>query len=203
MKKIVLILGIITTTFFSLYATDTDVDSKTQSDCNYSIYSKDVKVRSDNQFELKICVRNESAITLWQTDLTLPQGISIATDSFGDLDVRVSGDRTNSNRHSLSLNKLQGNTYRLLCASNNNNNFLGNDGEVATLVLNVDKDVVDGIYSVLYNNSLFVEDNEVGHNSGFSFGHILVDNSVLGDLNRDGKVDVDDMNAIINIILDN
>ena len=203
LKSAIVLAACLCTNSLSALPVDGGVECTDISTLDYAIYSTDVKARKSRQCELKVNMKNANAITLWQTDLTLPEGFSIATDSWGDPAMGVSGSRTTSTRHNISSNQLQDNTYRLLCASSSNYTFLDKNGEVATIVLDVADNVVDGEYPVVYKNNLLVEANEKGHETEDIVSRIIVKNYKQGDVDGSGKVNVADISIEVDIILGN
>ena len=181
---------------------DDEVTATDVSAMSYAIYAQPAKARKGNQATLSVCMKNTQPITLWQADLTLPSGFSLATDSYGDLMVSISGSRTSTSRHSISTSTLSDGSIRILCSSSNNKTFTGTDGEVATITLNVASNVNDGNYAVKFNNIKLVEANETKHEVDEVVSVMTVKSYTLGDVNDDGSIDGVDLVGIVNYILD-
>ena len=179
--------------------TFTDID-----ELDYALYvdTQNSIARKNKQCELLLNMKNVNPITLWQADLVLPTGYSIAQNSFGEPLIQLSGSRTNTNRHSLSYNTLSDGSLRIMCSSNSNYNFTGKDGLVASVTLNVPDNAVDGEYPIEFKNLLFVEDDETGHSIDKIVSKLVVKNYTLGDVNDDGNVNGIDLVALTNFILE-
>ena len=132
-------------------------------EADYAIYTSDLEDDADNQATLCLNMKNQQPVTLWQADLVLPDGVSIATDNFDDPMVYITGGRTTEARHAIATNTLPDGSIRILCSSSSNKTFTGNDGEVATITLNIDKDMLTGEYPVALKNILIVEADETRH----------------------------------------
>jgi hypothetical protein len=143
---------------------------------DYAFYANDVESDAGGQPTLNILMKNAQPITLWQADLVLPEGVSIATDDFGDPMVEITG-RTTATRHSIATSTLADGSIRILCSSNSNKTFTGNDGEVAEITLMVDGSVESGEYPIVLRNILLVEADEAKHNCSTMEYTISVDNT--------------------------
>ena len=189
--------------FGSIVAIEDDgVTATDVSAMNYAVYAQPAKARKGNQATLTVCMKNTQPITLWQADMTLPAGFTLATDSYGDHMVSISGSRTSTSRHSISTSTLSDGSIRILCSSSNNKTFTGTDCEVATITLNVASNVNDGDYAVKFNNIKIVEANETKHEVDEVVSVITVKSYTLGDVNDDGSIDGADLVGIVNYILD-
>lgn len=181
---------------------DDEVTATDVTAMSYAVYAQPAKARKGSQTTLNVCMKNTQPITLWQADLTLPAGFSLATDSYGDPMVSISGSRTSTSRHSISTSTLPDGSIRILCSSSSNKTFAGTDGEVATITLNVASNVTEGDYAVKFNNIKLVEADETKHEVDEVISAITVKNYTLGDVNDDGSIDGADLVGIVNYILD-
>jgi len=170
---------------------------------DYALYCPDTVVVGKKLFTLPICLKNQNLITSWQADLVLPEGFSLATDSYGDLMAEVSGDRTNASRHGITVKKMESGNIRLLFASQSNKEITGTDGEVATLTINIAEDVAEDDYAITLKNILMVEKNETSHELEKCVSKVTVKHYTLGDPNNDGKINALDLVALVNFIFDN
>lgn len=181
---------------------DDEVAATDVSAMSYAVYAQPAKARKNTQTILTVCMKNTQPITLWQADLKLPAGFSLATDSYGDPMIRISGSRTSTSRHSIATSTHADGSIRILCSSSSNKTFTGTDGEVATITLNVASNATDGDYAVKFNNIKLVEANETKHEVDEVVSVITVKNYTLGDVNDDGSIDGADLVGIVNYILD-
>ena len=130
---------------------------------DYAVYIPKASVSAGSRADVTICLKNVEAIATWQADLEMPDGFIIATNSFNDPMVVVSGSRTSTSRHSIAINTLENGDVRLLYNSASNYTIQGTDGEIATLTLNIDEGVEAGDYAFTFKNIVLSEANETGH----------------------------------------
>ena len=95
---------------------DDEVTATDVSAMSYAVYAQPAIARKGSQATLSVCMKNTQPITLWQADLMLPAGFTIATDSYGDPMVSISGGRTSTSRHSISTSTLSDGSIRILCS---------------------------------------------------------------------------------------
>jgi hypothetical protein len=135
-------------------------------------------------------MNNYDDISGFQFDITLPKGMSIATDGDGVSSVWLNSERKARN-HSIGVSQLFENTYRVLASSPTNNKFKGNDGVVMYLELEFSREHPIGNYNVYIDNIELVAPDETKYRGlGTS---IAVDYwYLLGDADCDARVDVAD-----------
>ena len=161
----------------------------------------DLTLCKSGQGFLSIAMANEEDIVGFQFDLILPAGISIATDAEGRYKASLS-DRKGD--HSLSVGKIDDNTYRFVSVSMNNEKFEGNTGEIIKIKLEVDDDVEVGEYvASIMNTELTSSDDGVFDiiDSQTGKGILTVQEAGPGDVNGDMKVSVSDVASIIGYIV--
>ena len=182
-----------------------EVDTTDISSMTYALYCNDVKTRPGQQVEMKLNMKNATPVCLWQADLVLPEGFSVATDESGELSINISGSRTSQSKHNIAANTLKDGSIRILCSSTTNKEFLDNDGEVATIILNVPNDIADGEYSLMIRSQLMVENNATATSYQVESvsSKIIVKDFTIGDVNNDDEINGIDLVYISNIILEN
>ena len=85
--------------------------------------------------------------------MTLPDGISIAEDEDGYLDVVLNSAR--SSRHTLEAEQSSNGSYHFLCYSNRNNALKGTEGEILSITLTADAAMEEGVQQgMLFNQKL-------------------------------------------------
>lgn len=167
---------------------------------DYVLYINDCVVSPGEQSTIYIRLKNATGITFWQTDLFLPEGMTVAKASTGAFDI------TKSNRiyktHSVSSNELSRGGIRIACSSTSNKIIPDNDGIVVAIKVNVSQSVKAGSYTVALKNTLLVEPNEVSHKRYICEASIKVSSEtfVAGDVDGDGKVTIQDVNAIADFL---
>lgn len=193
MKHLFLTLIFFLTSIFSFASPTISTEVPPQ---DYLLYFNDCIATAGKQVTLSLCMNNATNATLWQTDLLLPEGITIAKASNGTLDIKKSPRATTS--HTITANILNNGAIRIMCSSSQNKNFTGNDGEVATITLNIAEDIAPGNHIITLRNSLIVETSLASHKIGICQTNVEVvePTYILGDVDGDGLVTLDDANAI-------
>lgn len=105
------------------------------------------------QVVLPILLNNNSEISVLQFDLTLPEGISFATDEEGDELISFS-PRTKAGSHVYSFRKQSSGTWRFVVTSPTNATFSGQSGEVMTIVLDIARSMEAGEYDMSITNQV-------------------------------------------------
>ena len=149
---------------------------------------------------LDLHLDNEETLIAFEFNLRLPEGVSIALDEDGYPDAVLNEAR--SDRHNLEVEERSDGSYHFLCYSNSNNAFKGNNGELLSIKLVCDEDIEPGAYQGLLSSIKFVDADE---NSllmpELSFDIEVVD-ITMGDVNDDGDIDVLDVVAMVNYIME-
>lgn len=167
------------------------------------LYSTEMRMKSGSQIVLPIYMKNSAAVTLFQTNVYLPEGFSFAKKTNGKYAVSMIKDRLTDedDNHVISANLQQDGSLLILCSSQDNYTFDGNDGKVATVTIDVADDVVEGKYLIKMNNQKMVRPNNTGSNVAEYQVVATVKNFTLGDVNDDGDIDGYDLVGISNLIL--
>ena len=107
---------------------------------------------------LSFCMNNTVPIRGFQFDLYLPEGITAATNSKGRILCALSQGRLEEDdEHSLTVAGQDDGSLRFLCGSLYDETFTGNEGEVATLEVNIAADMAEGDYPLLLRNIKLTE----------------------------------------------
>lgn len=155
--------------------------------------------RSGVQFVLPVDLRNEDDITAIQFDLTLPAGVTITKNS-KDKYIVEKTDRCAD--HTLSTSKPgEANTYRILLYSNDVEKITGHKGNVVNVRLEASNGLATGNYDVTISNINLTRADEVKIKPASVTCTLTISNSIPGDANGDGDIDVTDIVTIANYIL--
>lgn len=186
-----------------LYA---DVVPTNVSTLQYVVYAPAITVKAGEEVTLSLRMKNANPIATWQADLTLPEGVSIATDEYDDPKVVISTARTSLSRHSVSTRNLASGAVRILCGSASNKTFTGTDGEVVVITLKISDDIKPGDYAITLTDEVMAEANESGHKVAQVVSLLKVEDDLEAkkcDVNGDGKVTIADVTYIVNYLLKN
>lgn len=148
---------------------------------------------------LPVNMDNTDNITALQFDLTLPAGVTIAKNSKGKYIVEKTSRCAD---HTLSASKPgDANTYKVLLYSNDVDVITGNSGTVVNVKLAVSDEMEAGDYDVTISNINLTRADEVKITPASVTCTLTISNSIPGDANGDGDIDVTDIVTIANYIL--
>ena len=121
-------------------------------------YIPDFKIAVNETKTIGLVLDNETSLTAFQTDVYLPEGLSIVANTFAVTN-RASG-------HSVSAKSFSDGRTRITCFNPNNVKFSGNTGALVEFYITANKDVAESCSIELKNNifstatgSEFVLDN--------------------------------------------
>ena len=127
-----------------LNAANTDISSR-----NNVIYIEPFTAAQGTQVQMSIKMKNTVAIRGFQFDLYLPDGVTVAKTAKGKIIASLTASRLpEDDEHSLTLSEQVDGSIRFLCGSLYDETFIGTDGEIATLTINIDAEMDDGNYPV-------------------------------------------------------
>ena len=122
------------------------------------IYIKPATAKAGETVKVSVNMKNTAAIRGFQFDLYLPDGVTIAVNAKGKTLVALSAGRLGEDdEHSLLVAKQEDGCYRFLCSSMYEETFLGNDGEIATVTLDIPAGTADGVYPIVIKNQKLSE----------------------------------------------
>ena len=165
------------------------------------VYVEPTKCKSGIQINLPILMKNSAEIRGFQFNLYLPEGLTIAKNAKGKLLASLSsGRRDEYDEHTLSVAKQDDGSYLFLCGSLYEDIFLGNDGEIVTVTIDIDKEVVEGGYPIILKNIKLTENaiSKYYETSQVKSTLTIESSSVRGDVNGDGEVTMSDAMLIVN-----
>ena len=168
---------------------------------NNMLSISDAKGFVGSRVVLPVCMNNTADISAVQFDLYLPEGITLAQDEGGFDLVEIAG-RTTAKKHSTIETSLQSNgSIRILCASNKNYTFEGNEGAILNLTLNIGSEVTDGDYFITIKDVTLSTAASVGYEQPVFVSKLSVSSYEMGDLNKDTKINVVDYTALVSMIM--
>jgi hypothetical protein len=166
------------------------------------IYMDETEALAGTEATLSIKMKNTAAIRGFQFDMYLPEGVTVAKSTNGKIQGSLSPGRLPSeDEHSLTFSEQADGAIRFLCSSQYDETFTGNDGEIATLKVNVAADMTDGEYPIQMKNIKLTETNiSKFYETDLVASHLIIASYVSGDISGDNVVDVSDYTGIANFI---
>lgn len=167
-----------------------------------ALYVEKAAARTNREATLSLKMKNNVPITSFQCDIVMPEGVSIAMEDDEFYMIDLSTERTTAQKTNTFDSALQTDgSVRVLCSSTRNYTFAGNDGEVATIKVNVADDVKGGDYFVLLKNVVMSDANGNTYKSDYVASVLTLSEYDLGDANNDFNVNIADYTTIANHIL--
>lgn len=158
-----------------------------------------VTASTGSEVTVPVSLTNKDKITAIQLDLRLPEGVSIATDNYGDAKI-VNGSRLGS-KHTAECNKMANGMYRVVCYSTKNEVLSGNSGTLFNVTLSVGTNMAEGDYKIVATNIELSDNSGVAYTVKETSGTVSVKKSTLGDTDGNGRYTINDAVCIINNIL--
>ena len=161
--------------------------------------AKDMEVNSGSSFVLPIELVNEEAITGFQCDIYLPEGIEL--EMYDDeYDIEFANRATSS--HILSSALQNDGSVRVLAYSTSSKVFSGNNGALFNLKLATSDSFEDEVQIIL-RNIVMTTPSEVEFKPMDLTITISKRQYISGDTNNDGVINVTDVVRIANYVLGN
>ena len=102
------------------------------------VFVDDIHIESEGQLDIAVKMDNPNNVfCAFQFDMYLPDGVSIAMNESGELDVSLNKQRKKANHH-LSAERLENEYYRFVCFSMTNSAFSGQEGPIVDIKLKTD-----------------------------------------------------------------
>ena len=144
-----------------------------------------------------LSLANKQEIGGFQTDFTVPDGFTVALNSKGKYDITLNADRCVD--HVVTTNKLSDGSIRVLAYSPSAEPFIGESGEICYIKLVADEDVKEGDHQLIFREILISESNGKGHRCDDLTSVLSTMPVILGDVNNDHKVNVQDVLLTANV----
>ncbi|MCR5433691.1 MAG: leucine-rich repeat protein [Bacteroidaceae bacterium] len=142
-------------------------------------------------YTLPISMTNENEITAMQFELSLPDGVNVAS--------AVLTDRKND--HSIGYSQLANGNYQFTVFSGASKAFSGNEGAVANISLSISNSMAAGNYIIQLKNIELTTTAGDGIKPSDLSATLTVSNIKQGDVNGDGNISITDAVGIVNYIL--
>ena len=206
-------------------STATVTVEKAETETQGVVSADNVEGEPDSQIKLPVILNNTADINAFYFDLTLPKGVTVATEKNGQFIASFVGDYADGTMllscqpWDASMGTTNNvNTWRFIATPIGDSVFPANAGHVLDITLSVDKDMAGGVYTTRMNVVKLVEvsgsraDNRLRSvvsvssapsASWTSYSTITIKNQKQGDVNGDFTVDVADIATIIDVMAAN
>ncbi len=180
---------------------DKDTDISAHSDI---LYFDKTAGFAGSQVVLSLKMRNRLKAVSYQCDLYLPDGVEVAKNDDGSYKIELSTERTTVENNNVFESALQPDgCIRILSASTKDRAYNGNDGEVATIVLQLSDGLKEGDLPIILRNVEIADANSANNVIDFVKSTLTVLTYTVGDVNNDGKISITDFTAIVKYLMGN
>ena len=180
---------------------DKDTDISAHSDI---LYFDKTAGFAGSQVVLSLKMRNRLKAVSYQCDLYLPDGVEVAKNDDGSYKIELSTERTTVENNNVFESALQPDgCIRILSASTKDRAYNGNDGEVATIVLQLSDILEEGDLPIILRNVEIADANSANNVIDFVKSTLTVLTYTVGDVNNDGRISITDFTAIVKYLMGN
>ena len=156
------------------------------------LFAQDITARMGAQASIPVVLVNEKEFGGLQFFLTLPEGVTLSG---------VEKTERLDNSFQMTYEKVGDTTYQVVLFSMSRKSFLGNDGELLSLRVNLNDEMEEGEYEILLSE-VVASDFDLNESAlPDSRSKLTVEDFLLGDATLDGRVNVTDVMAVVNCIL--
>ena len=156
------------------------------------LFVEETSLRTGSQAVVPVLFENEEAYGGLQFELTLPAGITLN---------KVTKTERLSDDFVLQKSQSGDNTYQILLYNSNRLSFTGNDGALFTMTVDVNDNMAVGDYTMTFSDIVATDIDENQEDLADFSVPLHVDRYLVGDANRDNRVNVTDIMAVANYIL--
>lgn len=168
------------------------------------VYLEPVEAAAGTQVTLSLKMNNTVPMTGFQCDIYFPEKTQVAKDEDGFNKIELSTARTTAKKTDyFNSAKQKTGAVRILCSSTRSYTFSGNEGEVATIVLDIDKDMEEGEYPIIMKTIVLSDAKAKAYEVDYLKTTLKISSYTLGDVNNDGKINVSDFGAMANYLMGN
>lgn len=186
---------------FTIVVSDPNIPDTEVSNLDNIIYINNFDAYIGQELNLSFQMKNTASIRGFQFDLYLPEGVSVVKSAMGKIQGSLCSDRLpDEDEHQLTFSEQADGAIRFLCGSQYDENFIGSDGEIATLRISISKDIEAGDYPIILKNMVLNETDITTHYDTALLKSTLSISYKLGDINGDGIVNVLDYTGVANYI---
>ena len=178
----------------------------------YNIFEKIVEIEPDNylfipdteaggrKVILPIIMKNVETIKGLQFNLRLPDGVEVSKGKDDEYLFNLTSRASKS--HTVASSILKSGDYRIVVSSLQGATFVGSNGVVMNVTLQLDNDISDGEYDIYISSVILNTVDNVSIEPRGNVSKLLVSKSTKGDVNSDGNINVTDVGMVIDYILE-
>ena len=161
--------------------------------CNPSMFLYGIDALTRETVNVPIEMENPEGTTSFQFDLYLPDGVTVANAS-------LSGDRTID--HVVAVSQRPDGTWCVKGYSTTGSAFMGNEGVILNLSVNVPIGTIEGLHSVFLRNICMTLNNGTEYLvADFETTMKVTRKPLIGDVNDDDRYTISDVVMTVNEIL--
>lgn len=163
-------------------------------------YLPDFTICPGETMQVAMILENDIAFTAFQTDLILPEGLSVVQEDNEYL-FELSGRKAND--HTIISKLRDDGALRMVSFSIGVKPYSGNRGALVIIPLTAADDFT-GPATIALHHSFFVTLEGEQYNLDSTICEVqLLEQMITGDVNGDGEVNMDDLTYLINYLLAN
>lgn len=187
-------------TFMAMFEPEEDTEI---SQLANTIYLNRTTAYVGTQLALSVKMKNSIQTEGFQFDLYPPQGVNFVVDKDGNPIAYLSNQRTSlQNTNTFEAAIRPDGALRVFAASTNGSVIAGNDGEVCTVILSVSSNMKTGIYPLIIKEIALSDVGATSYRLNYVKSTLEIESDAIwGDVNGDGKVNIGDVTALINVLL--
>lgn len=167
-------------------------------DTDNTLALDNVRANKSTQVTLPISMKNVKSITGLQFDLYLPEGVTVATNSKGKMLISTT-ERMDGN-YTISGSVID-DYVRILGYSVDGDAFMGNEGAILNITLDVGSTIAEGDYTIRLKDIVLSDVNNTEYHPADAAAVLTVKDFTLGDVDNSGAININDVVCIINYIL--
>ena len=165
--------------------------------------------QAGEEFTFSVVLNADQPVTAFQFDLYLPEDMEMTFDEDGYENILLSTARTNERKHTLTSQKMPDGAWRVICYSDKNSTFEGNEGEVCTIRVKTSADKANDGYFITFKN---ITTTYIGGEGKEQSQRDVIITPInfftpsfppLGDANGDKQKNVTDITTVVSYILGN
>lgn len=159
------------------------------------LYIENFNIEAGETLQVPILLLNDTAYSGLQTDLYLPEGLSLDME-YDEYIIDLTSRKDNS--HTVASRQMEDGAIRIYVSSVNAREFKGNSGAIMTFSLTAADDF-SGEAVIELKNTICAE--SIGTRHVLSDEICKVNSNPIGDVDGDGEVMISDVTALIDYLL--